>query len=105
MGMDSKRKYLKKRKKFYQMIIIDTASAKIYREVDKKDRSKTIYSKLKINRVLSYKDWNQSPLTENRFSRVFDPLLIIILIIKMPGIVSCVMRILSIPGTSVSRIL
>jgi len=22
---------------------------------------------------LSYKDWNQSPLTEKRFSRVFDP--------------------------------
>jgi len=64
---------VKKTKKFYQMIIIDTVSTEIYREVNKNDPSKTIYSKLKINRVLSYKDWNQSPLTEKRFSRVFDP--------------------------------
>jgi len=31
------------------MIIIDIAYAEIYPEVDKKDPSKTIYSKLKIN--------------------------------------------------------
>jgi len=87
------------------MIIIDTASAKIYREVDKKDRSKTIYSKLKINRVLSYKDWNQSPLSEKRFSRVFDPPSYNYFDYQIIGIVSCVIQIPSMLGTSVSRIL
>ena len=40
---------------------------------DKKDPSIICFSKLKIKRIFSEEDWNQNPLTEKRFSRVFDP--------------------------------
>ena len=54
--------------------MIDTKSAEITLEYDKKDQSIVCFSKLRICKILSEKDWNQKPITEKRFSRVFDPL-------------------------------
>jgi len=67
------RENTKKNKRFYQLILIDTQSAEITPESDKKDPSIICFSKLKIKRILSEEDWNQNPITEKRFSRVFDP--------------------------------
>ncbi|KAL9298312.1 hypothetical protein ACSQ67_024208 [Phaseolus vulgaris] len=64
---------VKKTKKYYQFIILDTGSAEIIPEKDKNNPSIICYSKLKISKVLGFEDWNQKPLTEKRFSRPFDP--------------------------------
>ena len=67
------RENTKKTKKFYQLILIDTHSADIIPEYDKTNPSLVNFSKLKIKRIISEKEWNQHPLTEKKFSRVFDP--------------------------------
>jgi len=64
---------IKKTKKYYQFIILDTGSAEIIPEKDRSNPAIICYSKLKISKVLGFDDWNQKPLTEKRFSRIFDP--------------------------------
>ena len=98
------RENTKKTKKFYQLILIDTHSADIIPEYDKTNPSLVNFSKLKIKRIISEKEWNQHPLTEKKFSRVFDPLPIIILIIKKVGIKSCTKPIIVILGIYHSQI-
>nr|KYP41501.1 polyprotein [Cajanus cajan] len=68
-----KNENLKKTKKFYQFILIDTGSVEITPVADLKNPSIINYSKLKIIKVLSYLDWKQHPCTEKNFSRPFDP--------------------------------
>jgi len=67
------RENTKKTKKFYQLILVDTHSADIIPEYDKTYPSLVNFSKLKIKRIISEKEWNQHPLREKKFSRVFDP--------------------------------
>jgi len=67
------RENTKKNKRFYQLILIDTQSAEITPAYDKKDPSIVCFSKLKIKRIISEEDWNQNPMTEKRFSRIFEP--------------------------------
>nr|KYP75455.1 polyprotein [Cajanus cajan] len=68
-----KNENLKKNKKFYQFILIDTGSAEITPVSDTRNPSIINYSKLKIIKVLSYLDWKTHPFTEKTFSRPFDP--------------------------------
>ena len=41
--------------------------------LDEKNDSRTVFSKCKILKILSLKDWNQNLLTPNRFSSNFKP--------------------------------
>nr|KYP44595.1 polyprotein [Cajanus cajan] len=68
-----KNENLKKNKKFYQFILIDTGSVEITPVSDTRDPSIVNYSKLRIIKVLSYLDWKTHPFTEKTFSRPFDP--------------------------------
>jgi hypothetical protein len=62
-----------KNRRYYEFILIDTESISLTHNYDKNDPEKIIFSKFKINKVLSPSDWNQPPSEVKNFSRTFIP--------------------------------
>jgi hypothetical protein len=62
-----------KNRRYYEFILIDTESISLTHNYDKNDPEKIIFSKFKINKVLSPSDWGQPPSEVKNFSRTFIP--------------------------------
>ena len=50
---------LRKMRKFYEFILVDTKSVEITHVLDKNDSSKIAYSKLKFFKAMNPTHWNQ----------------------------------------------
>ncbi|KAK2353629.1 hypothetical protein QL285_091232 [Trifolium repens] len=64
---------LRKTRKYYEFILVDTDSIVLTHHYDSKDPSKITFSKFKINKVLTPADWGQPPYKEKALSRTFVP--------------------------------
>jgi hypothetical protein len=64
---------LRKTRKYYEFILVDTDSIILTHNYDSKDPSKITFSKFKINKVLTPADWGQPPYKEKALSRTFVP--------------------------------
>jgi hypothetical protein len=62
-----------KNRRFYEFILIDTESITLTHNYDKNNQEKIIFSKFKINKVLSPSDWGQPSSEVKNFSRTFIP--------------------------------
>ena len=58
--------------RFYEFILVDTESVQIS-HVKNPEGNDIAYSKCKILKILTEKDWDQNPFTHKRFSQNFDP--------------------------------
>lgn len=72
-GFHYKPKPLKYIRTFYEFILVDTRSIEITHQYDSNDPNRITYSKFKILKVLSPKDWNTHPSITRSFSRKFTP--------------------------------
>ena len=61
-----------KTRKFYEFILVDTKSVQIS-HVNNPEGNDIAFSKCKILKILTEKDWDQNPFTHKRFSQNFDP--------------------------------
>lgn len=64
---------LLKRREFYEFILVDSNSIEITHTPSKNNASKIAFSKLKILKVISLIEWNQSIYTEKTFSQPYNP--------------------------------
>jgi hypothetical protein len=64
---------LEKTRLFYEFILVDTESIDITHTYDKNDKYKIIFSKFKIQKILSPSDWKAHPSSTRSFSRRFSP--------------------------------
>ena len=58
--------------RFYEFILVDTESVQIL-HIKNPEGNDIPYSKCKILKILTEKDWDQNPFTHKRFSQMFDP--------------------------------
>ncbi|KAK2353556.1 hypothetical protein QL285_091163 [Trifolium repens] len=58
---------------FYEFILVDTESIDITHTYDKNDKTKIIFSKFKILKILSPSDWKAHPSHTRSFTRRFSP--------------------------------
>ena len=63
---------LSKTRRFYEFILVDTESIQVS-HVRNPEGIDIAYSKCKILKIISKKDWEQSPFTHKRFSQSFVP--------------------------------
>ena len=61
-----------KTRKFYEFILVDTESVQIS-HIKNPEGTNIAYSKCKIQKVFTEKDWDQKNFTHKRFSQNFDP--------------------------------
>lgn len=64
---------LLKTREFYEFILVDFDSAEITHTPSKNNASKIAFSKLKIFKVISLSEWNQSIYIEKTFSEPYNP--------------------------------
>ena len=72
-----KEKYFKsndvpKTRRFYEFILVDTEPVQVS-HITNNDGIDIAYSKCKIFKIISKKDWGQNPFTHKRFSQNFVP--------------------------------
>ena len=63
---------ISKTRRFYEFILVDTESIQVS-HVRNPEGTDVAYSKCKILKIISEKDWEQSPFTHKRFSKNFVP--------------------------------
>ena len=64
---------MRKDRVFYEFVLVDTDSILITHKADLKQPKRIAFSKLRILKVLTFKEWGQAPHTPKRFSQPFEP--------------------------------